>query len=188
MNAELHRPSDDLVLKARTQADALGQLYEVYYRPIFQFCVHRLFDKSVAEDVTSSIFLSVAKGIRTFKGRTEQEFRGWLYAIAANQANAYIRQTSRRSRISSCVVHNATIVTHDARRATGDESELLDWPTVYAEILKLKPKYQTVVTLRFFEGLNYEEIGRIVDARAENVRVILHRSLSRLRRVLADSR
>ncbi len=65
---------DDLVLEARTQANALGRLYELYYERIFRFCVHRLFNKEIAEDVTSTVFLEVARGIRTFKGRTVQDF------------------------------------------------------------------------------------------------------------------
>ena len=79
---------NDLVLRAKTQAEALGQLYELYYERIFRFCVYRLFNKEIAEDVTSVVFLQVARGIRGFKGRSEQDFRNWLYAIAANQANA----------------------------------------------------------------------------------------------------
>jgi len=65
--------NDDLVLKARTQAGALGRLYELYYERIFRFCVHRLFNKEIAEDVTSAVFLQVARGIRTFKGRNDRQ-------------------------------------------------------------------------------------------------------------------
>jgi len=69
---------DDLVLEARTQANALSRLYELYYERIFRFCVHRLFNKEIAEDVTSTVFLEVARGIRTFKGRNEADFQNWL--------------------------------------------------------------------------------------------------------------
>jgi hypothetical protein len=85
---------DDLVVLAKTQAGALGRLYELYYDRIFRFCVHRLFNRSTAEDVTSSVFLTVARMMREFKGCTEQDFRCWIYTIAANQANAHIRKTS----------------------------------------------------------------------------------------------
>ena len=43
---------NDLVIRAKTQAEALGRLYEMYYERIFRFCVHRLFNKEIAEDVT----------------------------------------------------------------------------------------------------------------------------------------
>jgi len=55
---------NNLVLKAKTQAEALGELYEMYYERIFRFCVHRLFNKEIAEDVTSAVFLQVAHRIR----------------------------------------------------------------------------------------------------------------------------
>ena len=170
-----HKPNDDLVVKARTDADSLGRLYELYYEQVFRFCVHRLFSKEAAEDVTSSVFLSVAGGIKDFKGRTEQEFRGWLYAIAANQTNAYIRQTRRRKRLLDRWLNARSSMLN------AQSSISLDWPAVYAAILRLNPKYQTIVTLRFFEGMDCEEIGRIINARAATVRVMLHRSLERLK-------
>ena len=81
-----------------------GQLYELYYDRIFRFCVHRLFNRTTAEDVTSSVFLTVARTMRDFKGRTEQDFRSWIYTIAANQANAHIRKTVRRKRLMNNVL------------------------------------------------------------------------------------
>ncbi len=168
---------DDLVELAKTQAAAMGQLYELYYDRIFRFCVHRLFNRATAEDVTSTVFLTVARMMRGFKGRTEQDFRAWVYTIAANQANAYIRKTSRRKRLMENVVA--------ARRADDQDSgesewSSLDWPTLYAAIGQLKPEHQTILTLRFFENMDYDEIGRVVEARPATVRVTLHRVLHRL--------
>jgi RNA polymerase sigma-70 factor (ECF subfamily) len=170
---------DDLVVLAKTQGAALGRLYELYYDRIFRFCVHRLFNRTTAEDVTSSVFLTVARTIRGFKGRTEQDFRSWVYAIAANQANAHIRKTLRRRRLMQNVA---------ADRRRDDEDSVpwsrLDWPTLYAAIQELKPEHQTILTLRFFENMDYDEIGRVVDARPATIRVMLHRTLRRLQEVL----
>ena len=90
---------DELVCRARTDADALGQLYELYYERILRFCVHRLFNRTVAEDVTSAIFLDVARKMCDFKGKSEDDFRRWLYTIASNHANGYIRKSLRRKAI-----------------------------------------------------------------------------------------
>ena len=165
---------DDLILRARTDANALARLYELYYERIFRFCVHRLFIKEVAEDVTSTVFLEVARRIHSFKGRTEQDFRNWLYRLAANQANAYIRKTSRRKQL---LVEAASSMT----AAATDSSSELDWPGLYAAVLKLKPEHQTIITLRFFENLDFEQIAKILDAREATVRVTLHRILTKLR-------
>ena len=172
-------PHDDLVVLAKSQATALGRLYELYYDRIFRFCVHRLFNRSTAEDVTSSVFLTVARTMRQFQGRTEQDFRSWVYTIAANQANAHIRKTMRRQRLMENVV---------ARRRPDEQGaeawSRLDWPTLYAAIQELKPEYQTLLTLRFFENMDYDEIARIVAARPATIRVTLHRILRRLQAVL----
>ena len=171
---------NDLVLRAKTQAGALGRLYEMYYERIFRFCVHRLFNKEIAEDVTSAVFLQVARGIRGFKGRSEQDFRNWLYAIAANQANAYIRRTSRRKKLLA----EAAGSIRPARAGSADTSFGPDWPRLYAAILKLKPQHQTIVTLRFFENFSYEQIAQILDAKEATLRVTLHRILNQLRNQL----
>ncbi len=176
-----HTAYDDLVVRAKTQAAALGELYERYYDRIFRFCVHRLFSRTAAEDVTSSVFLTVAETMRGFKGRSEQDFRSWIYTIAANQANAHIRKTTRRKRL----MENAV-----AHRGQADpqptEWSSLDWPTLYAAIQELKPEHQTILTLRFFEDMDYDEIARIVNARPGTIRVTLHRVLRRLQEVLQD--
>ena len=170
---------DDLVVLAKTQAGALGRLYELYYDRIFRFCVHRLFNKTTAEDVTSAVFLTVARTMRQFKGCTEQDFRSWIYTIAANQANAHIRKTMRRKRLMENVV-----VHWRADEEASAQWSSLDWPTLYAAIQELKPEHQTILTLRFFENMDYDEIGRVVEARPATIRVTLHRTLRRLQEVL----
>ena len=171
---------DDLVLKAKTQAEALGRLYELYYERIFRFCVYRLFNKEIAEDVTSAVFLQVARGIRSFKGRSEQDFPNWLYAIAANQANAYIRKTSRRKKLLAEAAGSMI----PAAAGSADTSSGPDWPRLYTAILKLKPQHQTIVTLRFFENFSYEQIAQILDVKEATLRVTLHRIINQLRNQL----
>jgi RNA polymerase sigma-70 factor (ECF subfamily) len=178
---------DDLVVLAKTQAAALGRLYELYYDRIFRFCVHRLFNKTTAEDVTSSVFLTVARTMRDFKGRTEQDFRSWIYTIAANQANAHIRKTMRRKRLMNNVMGHGGPDDEDSAGSTRSDAQgwsSLDWPTLYAAIQDLKPEHQTILTLRFFENMDFDEIGRVVNARPATIRVTLHRTLRRLQEVL----
>lgn len=173
---------DDLVIEARTQAYALGRLYELYYERIFQFCVYRLFNKEIAEDITSDIFLDVARGMRSFKGQSERDFRNWLYAIAANHTNAYIRKTSRRKKL---LAEAAELMRASSSGSSEPDRPSLDsailWPSLYMAILKLKPQHQTIVTLRFFENFQYEQIAQILNIKEATVRVTLHRIINKLR-------
>jgi len=60
----------------------------------------------------------------------------------------------------------------------------MDWPRLYEAILKLKPQHQTIVTLRFFENLQYEQISQILNVKEATLRVTLHRILNQLRNQL----
>jgi RNA polymerase sigma-70 factor (ECF subfamily) len=177
-----HIKDDDLVLRAKTDSDALAELYELYYERIFRFCMHRLFYREIAEDVTSIVFLEVARKIRGFRGQTDQDFRNWVYTIAVNQTNAYIRKSLRRRRLLAKAA--------DSLAGSPDNdggSPKLDWPRLYAAIVKLKPQHQTIVTLRFFENLPFEQIAQILDITQSTARVTMHRVLNKLRKTLQNS-
>ena len=177
---------DDLVLRARTDREALGALYDRHYAGIFRYCVHRLFDRSAAEDATASVFLDVARQIRHFTGSKETDFANWLYAIATNHVHAAIRKTHRQRRLFAEAIQRRPI------RLCTDESSgaerKLDWPELYDAIATLDPREQAVITLRSFEDLPYERIATVVGTRTGTARVIYHRALNRLRAYFARTR
>ena len=166
--------NDDLVLRARTDADALGELYDLYYKRIYRFCLYRVFERETAEDLTSTVFLQLARSISRFTGKTEQDFANWLYRIAANHINAYIRKSLRRKQLR---INNL----HLREPATTEEQHHTSWPTLHGAMMKLKPKHQTIITLRFFENMEFEQIAKIIKAKPATVRVTLHRILRKLR-------
>ena len=175
---------DDLVLGARTDGEALGALYERYYDRIFRYCLHRLFVPEVAEDVTSAVFCQMAEHISTFQGRNERAFRGWLYAIASNQANSHIRKTARRRRLMEAAMRQRLA---EADAAAGDHEQAerqLDWPTVYGAIAELNIRQQTIIALRFFEQMSFGEIAEILACRPVTARVTCGRALASLRKKL----
>ena len=174
-NAKL-MDTDSLVVSARRDAQALGRLYEFYYQRVYRFCLYRLFCKEAAEDTTSIVFLTVARQIRTFQGRTEQDFANWLYTIAVNHANSYIRKSSRRQRLMDEAAASIARI-----QASADDPPQPDWPTLYSAVSKLKPKHQTIITLRFFENMEFEQIATIVKSKPSTVRVMLHRALRQLK-------
>ena len=67
--------SDNLVISARTDREAFGKIFDLYYPNVFRYCLRRLFVRAVAEDVTSEVFLRVATHIRDFPGTTKEDFQ-----------------------------------------------------------------------------------------------------------------
>jgi RNA polymerase sigma-70 factor (ECF subfamily) len=175
-------PGDDLVVRARTDRDAFGQLYDAHYPAIFRYCFRRLFVRAVAEDVTSDVFLGVALKMPRFAGTTEEDFRRWLFRIATNEVNAYVRQTKRRRALLEAAARSGALPAVAGSHAGQSDVESLDWPVLYRAILTLKPREQAILHLRFFEKMSHEQIAGVLQQRTATVRVGLSRALERLRR------
>ena len=154
----------------------LETLYDGYYDRIYAYCVYRLFCRTAAEDVTSQIFLAAAKGIDSVAGDEQAAYVRWLYAIAVNQCNSYIRKHLRRRKLFEKFQRQ-----HHHQENTDLPP---DWTAVYGAIAQLKEIEQTVITLRFFENMEFEQIAAIINKRHSTVRVILHRGLKKLQKLL----
>jgi RNA polymerase sigma-70 factor (ECF subfamily) len=187
MKSETDRPVDgtdaDLVVCARTDRDTLGRLYDTYYPRIFRHCLRRLFLRSVAEDITSDVFLAVAGQMRDFAGTSHDDFVRWVHAIATNLINAYLEQSQRRARLLEEAARQKAVHVVDESASPVNVSEL-DWPHVYETLLKLEPREQSIITLRFFEDMSHDQIAGILDMRPGAVRTALTRALEKLRREL----
>jgi RNA polymerase sigma-70 factor, ECF subfamily len=172
---------NDLVVRARTDREAFGQLYDAHYPGVFRYCLRRLFVQTVAEDVTSEAFLHVASKMRQFSGTTEEDFRRWVFQIATNEVNAYVRQAKRRRVLLESAARSGALAAAVDSRAGQSDVEALDWPTLYQAILQLKPRDQAILHLRFFEQMSHEQIADVLQERPATVRVGLSRALKKLR-------
>lgn len=170
-----------LIARARDDPAAFVQLYRRHYDAVFRYCVHRLFERATAEDVTSQVFLKVVESFGRFSGN-EQQFRNWLYKIATNAVNHHLRKVARRDSLLKTAAEQAASRAADC----GESSDRL--ATLRSAMLALKPRYQTVITLRFFENLKPTEIAEVVGRSPGTVRSQLARALAKLRERLATEK
>ena len=171
----------DLIQKACRDPDAFAQLYLLHYDDVLRYCARRLFDGHAAEDVTSTVFFKVMHHLSAFDGGAT-DFRSWLLRIATNAVNDYLRDAKRRAEL----VQKAVINTQAESVFVIDRSdELLERKALLKEaVLGLKPKYQTVITLRFFENMKLTEIAACLGKKPSTVRSLLSRGTAKLRRKL----
>ncbi len=177
---------DDLVSAAKTDREAFGSLFDHFYPSILAFCVRRLLVRATAEDVASDVFLKVARGIRTFHGSTEEDFRRWLYRIATNEINAHLRQSIRRREL---LIAAARVGRIDADISTQllDREAVADWEAVYRAMEQLTERENKIVSLRFFGELKHDEIASVLEAKPGTIRVALSRALEKMRGLLLKS-
>ncbi|MHC4433256.1 MAG: RNA polymerase sigma factor [Planctomycetota bacterium] len=163
-----------LIARARGDSEAFIRLYRMHYDAIFRHCAHRLFDRSAAEDVTSQVFLKVVEKFASFKG-DEHQFRSWLYRIATNAVNQYLRKTARRNNLLERARERMDCCDNDCGQSDERLRLLKD------AMLDLKPRHQTVIALRFFENLKPTEIAEVLDSSPGTIRSQIARALAKLR-------
>jgi RNA polymerase sigma factor (sigma-70 family) len=171
-----------LVANARSDPAAFATLYRRHYDPVFRYCIHRLFERQTAEDVTSAVFLKVVEKLGRFKG-DEQQFRNWLYKIATNEVNNHLRHAARRNSLLERFRERAGRQTGDCRALKDESGEKL--ALLKQAMLTLKPRCQTIITLRFFENLKLTEIAEVLGSSPGTVRSQLARALAKLRKKMA---
>jgi len=170
--------NNDLIMQAQTSYNAFALLYRRHYDAIFKYCVHRLFDRHLAEDVSSQVFLKVVEKFNSFKG-DERQFRNWLYKIATNFVNQHMRKSARQKKALSIFQEQSNIT----NSAPEDSSVRLT--ILKQSMLTLKPRYQTIITLRFIENLKLTEIAEVLGSSPGTIRSQLARALAKLRKKLS---
>jgi RNA polymerase sigma-70 factor (ECF subfamily) len=173
-----------LITEARNDPAAFARLYRRHYDAVFRYCVHRLFERQAAEDVTSAIFLKLVEKFGDFKGN-EHQFRNWLYKIATNAVNDYLRRAERRRKLVKFAgdeFSSRTADCTDSQDVNADKLALLK-----EAMLTLRPRYQTIITLRFFENLKLTEIGEVLGSNPGTVRSQLARALAKLRKKIGPA-
>jgi RNA polymerase sigma-70 factor, ECF subfamily len=135
---------------------------------------------SEAEDLSSEVWLEVARGLGRFDG-DESAFRAWVFTIARRRVIDTGRKVQRR-RTDPVSPDQIDRGSQDAP----DELEArLALDAALRRVARLPRDQAEVVALRVLAGLSAEQVAEIVGKRAGAVRVLQHRGLLRLANELA---
>ena len=164
---------------------AFGELYYRYKDKVFNTAFRIVGDYEGARDVAHDVFLKVYMEAPGFLFKSS--FSSWLYKIAANRSLDEARRNKRRK------VHLSSDDVTDnipSRRAADQPENVAIGKEAQVELGKaletLSPKLRTVITLRYFEGLSYEQIAEIIERPVGTVKSRLRRAHRRLGEALGE--
>jgi len=163
---------------------SLRRLVRLHYDRLFRAARFMCGNVSVAEDLVQDTFLAAAKSLKTFEGRSSPYT--WLYGILLNK----FRQWLRRKDSAAAPLHMG----HPDGEGAAPEDFLpssLPGPEELAErseaarmvravLDELSEDHRSVVTLRFIEGLSYEEIAEAIDCPIGTVKSRIHYALRKI--------
>lgn len=176
---QVQRDEAALVERAvRGDASAYGQLYDLHVDRIYRHVLFRLGRVEEAEDITAQVFLNAWQSIRRYRPMGPP-FVAWLLRIADNLVVSHYRKNRHLDR---------ALPTERSEPLPDPESlvaERLEHQTLYQALRQLKEEEQRVLLLRFVQDLPSAQVAAILGKSDGAVRVLQHRALAALRKILS---
>ncbi len=182
--------SDEQLIQLHLSGDPRGMeaIYERYFDRIYRLAYSKLRSAQDAEDVTSAIFLKLCRSLDSFRG--EAKFSTWIYTVANNAAMDSIRR--RRPSVSldaDLRVDGGDFVPREVEDdAPGPEDHVADADFaryVYSKLDALPPGQRSVIELRYFMELSYQQIADQLGVELGTVKSRLNRAIAALRSLVS---
>ena len=142
---------------------------EKFYRIAYSYVKTR----EAALDVVQDTILTSYEKLYTL--RKPEFMKTWFYRILINNAITYIRKNKRFVSLAYY---------QDRGESQGDKiDEALD---LYQAVTSLKPKWRTVVLLRYFEDMKISDIAEVLQCPESTVKSRLKKALEELRKEIGD--
>jgi RNA polymerase sigma-70 factor (ECF subfamily) len=182
------RFNDETLLRliARSQEDALGELYDRYSRLVYSVAMNILSDGALAEEVTQDVFVRVWEKAKTYSA-VEGRVVTWLTSIARHRSIDLLRRSRAR---------------HEDMQVTWQEIDLIDlvdhhnveWEADLEQsqknirwaVSQLPVEQKTALGMAFFMGLTHPEIADALGEPLGTVKTRIRLGMQKLRLLLQD--
>ena len=183
MNVTPETGDRELMARFCSRADqaAFEQLVGRWDRRVLGFLAKACGDLDAAEDLRQEVFIRVYRYSRSYN--PSYAFSTWLFRIATNALKTWRTRQGRRREVSVEAIgaegrwEPADPAPDPRERLASSESG----DRVRATIAELPPQSRELLLLRFDVGLNYRQIGEVLEAPETTVKSRLYRLLAELR-------
>ena len=164
-------------------SDNFAERYHQYFPRVFAYVYGRVHNVHTTEDLVADVFERAY--LKAGSLRNEEAFSTWLFTIARNVIISHGRKHGRETIVDPDVMKEI------APARASIESDLLQREELKAvsEMVRGFPqREQDIVSLKFDAELSNTQIAQIMDLSEANVRVILFRTLRKLRELMVAGR
>jgi RNA polymerase sigma-70 factor (ECF subfamily) len=176
------RTDEELAKLSVSDTALFGELIKRYEETLLRYVMRRSHTtKEDAEDIVQNSFIKMYRNLNDFDASLR--FSSWAYRITHNELiDWYRKQKSKPQFVVSSddedIFANIAGDMNIEKEAIEDETK----KEIVAVIKTLDPKYQEIITLRFFEDKSYEEISDILEIPPGTVAI----RLSRAKKILEE--
>jgi RNA polymerase sigma-70 factor (ECF subfamily) len=153
--------------------NAQFEVYNRYYKPMYNTALRIVKDSHWAEDIMQESFLKAFTKLDTFKG--EVAFGAWLKKIVINHSlDNYKKLNKEALEPLDNVLYK---IEDDSNKEEAKfDFQNLQMQQVMAALQSLKESYRIVLTLLYIEGYDQEEITEILAITPGNCRTTISRA------------
>ena len=165
---------------------AFTYLLDFYWNEVYGFMLKRTENETDAEDITIETFSKAFDKISTYN--PEFQFNTWLIAIAKNVHIDLLRK-KKSSHFVEITDEEDQQAYNVADSSPSAEDELIteqNLSRLLQFIKELKPHYQEVIQLRYFQELSYQEISEQLNEPLSNVKIKLLRAKKLLAEIIQN--
>lgn len=160
---------------------AFNFLLDTYWDAVYGFQLKSIENENDAEDITIQTFSKAFDKIETFNENFK--FKTWLITISKNIHIDLLRKS--KNSISQVTSNDDKSVYQILDESPSPEDELITkqhLDKLLRDIKKLKPNYQEIINLRYFQELSYKEMAVQLNEPINNIKV----KLLRAKKLLAE--
>ncbi len=162
-------------------------LLDTFWFDVYKYQLKRTKNENEAEDIAIQTFSKAFDKIQTFDEK--YVFKTWLITISKNIHIDLLRKRNTSILIEDSKEQEDKIYLMVDDSPTPEDKIIRDQnlAKLLRDIKLLKPKYQEVIQLRYFQELSYKEIASEIDESISNVKVKLLRAKKLLAAIIKKS-
>ena len=151
---------------------AFSNLLDTFWNDVYSFQLLRTKNELEAEDITIETFSKAFDKINSYK--EEFVFKTWLITISKNLHIDLLRKQKRSLENNTFSYKNSAGESEVLDSTPTAEDQLIQQQNLadlLTEIKKLKPAYQKVINLRYFNEMSYAEMALVLEEPVNNIKV-----------------
>jgi len=156
----------------------LSQIFDSHYERVYKYAYRRLGDQEAAQSIASDAFYRLLVAFQNGKGPRDGVLL-WLYRTAHNLVIDLYRQSSKQTLpLDETLLSDKDPSPEEALVAQHEQEQLR------LALRLLTSDQQQVIALKFMEGLENEQVAKIMQISVGAVKSLQHRALASLARIL----
>ncbi|MDD5402508.1 MAG: RNA polymerase sigma factor [Dehalococcoidales bacterium] len=166
---------------------AFDILFRHYQTSVYRTAYALVGNRETAGEILQDVFIAVWKYRRTFNPK-KGAFSTWLHRITVNRCEKTMKRLGKHSCLSIEDLESRGIQIETEARNSLEQTIIHndEYHRLIEAVNQLSPKLKTVVVLRFFNELSYEEIASVACIPVGTVKSRLNAAINQISKMFSE--